>query len=345
MLNWFEKQIYLKKNYAPGPLLDLFSPLAFKVILTADKMKVFEILDRLGPLSLNSISSEIKGDSNCIKILLDTLVNLGYLKEKKGVYKNSKMTEKWMLDSSDVNLSEMMDFFDDAFDRWQNLDQSIITGKPSITGKDWFNKNSKRWDSYHANLRIAAKLLAGEIVKKTDLPLSSKKLVDIGGSHGFYCIEFCKKYPQLNAVIFDWKEAKTTAVDTINKFDMNGRISFKEGDVMTGSPGNDYDVVLLFNTIRAFSEEEALIVLTRINSFLKKGGIILVADQFCTSLKSGFSRTNALLIVLELINGSRGKPHTSKDVTGMLLKTGFSNTKETLLSRSPGISILTAYKS
>lgn len=344
LLNWFERQIYLKKNYAPGPILDWFAPLAFKTVYTSVKLQIFEILDKKGSLSLEEINSEIHGDENCVKTLLDTLCSLGYLVKKNGTYKNSRMTEKWMLTTSEINLTEMLNFFDDAFNRWQNLDQAVLTGRPSIKGNEWFNSHENTWDNYHKNLRTAAKLIAGDIIKHIKLPDNIKKLVDIGGSHGYYSVKMCQKFPSLNAVIFDWKEAKPTALDTINAFAMNERISFVEGDVLSGSPGNDFDAAILFNTIRAFDEDESVIALKKINTYLKKGGILLIADQFCTSLKSNFSRTNALLIVMELINSSKGKPYSSKDVSEMLLSTGFSKPKETLLSRSPGISLLTSYK-
>jgi hypothetical protein len=343
LLSWFEKQIYLKRNYGPGPILDWFAPLAFKSVYAGNKMKIFEILHEKGALTVEELNDVIKGDAGCLVILLDTLVSLGYVKKIKNKYKNSTMTDKWMLESSEINMSEMLDFFDDAFERWKNLDQSIITGKPSAKGNEWFNSHSDRWDNYHANLRIAAKLIAGEVIKHTKIPDGVRKMVDIGGSHGFYSIKFCQKYPELTSVIYDWTEAKKTAVETINQFGMQDRVFFKDGDILTDSPGNGFDMALLFNTIRAFSEDEALIVLKKTHSSLKKGGMLLIADQFCTTLKSNFSKTNALLIVLELINSSKGRPYTSKEVEIMLLKSGFTKPREIFLPRSPGISVLTTF--
>jgi cyclopropane fatty-acyl-phospholipid synthase-like methyltransferase len=249
-----------------------------------------------------------------------------------------------MNNESGVDLGAMMGFFDDAFRRWDNLDASIKMGKPHIRADVWMNEHPGSWDRYHRNLKVVAGLLIEEILRKVKLPAGAKMLLDVGGSHGLYSVGFCWKYPNVSAVIIDSKEARNEAETTINAAGMAHRISFREGDFLTDNPGDHYDVALIFNTIRVFSKEDAMTVLLRTKQALKKGGIVLIADQFCTkSLKRSFAMANAYLIVLELINASIGRPYSSTQVSEMLERAGYSKPTEIFLSRSPGISLLKAF--
>ena len=94
--------------------------------------------------------------------------------------------------------------------------------------------------------------------------------------------------------------------------------------------------------IRRLSVKEAIVALEKSKRVLNKGGVILVADQFCQTMNSSFSKANLLLIVLELINSSSGVPYSSKEVTTMLKNAGFSQIKEAATTNTGGVSVISA---
>jgi hypothetical protein len=342
-LTWFERQIFLHRNWGPGPILDAFSPLAFKAVYAAKKLDVFDVLESTGPLDVQELANRIKADASFLRVLLDVLCSIGYLeKNKASRYANSAMTRIWMVSKAENDCSGMLGYFDDAFDRWSSLDQTIRDGKPVEIGSAWFDRHPGSWDRYHENLRAVAGLIAGEMVKRAKLPDHARRLIDIGGSHGLYSVRFCQRYPELKATILDWKQARPIAEKTIAAHGLQDRITFTEGDAVTGDIGNTYDVALLFNFIRVLAPPEAIAVLKKTRNALNKNGIILVADQFCTSMPTPFAKMNALLIVLELLNATPGKPYSASEAKQMLVEAGFVNPREISLRRSPGISIIAA---
>jgi hypothetical protein len=341
-LTWFEKQVFLQFNLGPGPILDLFAPLAFKAIYAGYKINLFETLNTYGKLDSGEISQKIICNENHLVILLDTLCSLGYLIKKKKYYSNSKMTKKWMLKNSIVNMGEMLGFFNDASERWSGLDKSICKGEPFENCKDWMDNHAGSWEHYHKNLRGVAGLLVDEIVSRSVLPRNANKLIDIGGSHGLYSVRFCQRYPNLTANIFDWEHARSVATQTIIQNNLTERIRFIKGDILIDEFGKDFDVALLFNVIRVFSVQDLLYILKKTHDAMNNGGTILIADQFCSYMKTPYTQANALLIVLELINSGTAKLYKVKEVNDLLINTGFIKPHEIKLRHSGGISIVSA---
>jgi hypothetical protein len=247
-----------------------------------------------------------------------------------------------MLARSGVNCSTMFGFFEDAIDRWSKLDDSIRNGHPAENCDAWLNRHPGSWERYHANLHGVARLLFPEVVKRLRLPPAAKRLVDIGGSHGLYSVELCRKHPGLSAVIFDWPQAAPAALKTIRDHGMSDRVSFVEGDFFRDSIGEGYDAALLFNVIRIFPEAEAVALLATTQKALRPGGKVFVADQFNSSTPTSFSETNAFLILLELYNGSPGRNYSADQVKSMALAAGFGRPREILLRRSAGVSVVEA---
>lgn len=342
-LNIFERMFFLKFPFAPTPILDMFGSLAFQAVNAAHKLNVFETLEANGKTTSDELAVKLQADEKCLKILLEALEALGYVQKKNKIYfVNSKVTKRWMLKSSPANMSQMFGYYEDAFSRWTTLEKSIKLGHPFESGNDWLARHEGSWDKYHASLRGVAELISDKLVNAAKIPENAKTLLDIGGSHGLYSVKFCDKYPDLKADILDIKEARITAMETIINYKMESKISFIEGNFHTEELKNSYDVVLLFNTLRIFSVKEAIAALEKAKRVLNKGGVILVADQFCQTMNSSFSKANALLIVLELINSSSGVPYSSKEVTTMLKNAGFSQIKEAVTTNTCGVSVISA---
>ena len=73
-----ERLIFFQLNQAPGPLLDLFGAVAFRIVLSGIKLGVFDTL-QAGPISAGELARILGADERGIAMLLDTLTTLGYV--------------------------------------------------------------------------------------------------------------------------------------------------------------------------------------------------------------------------------------------------------------------------
>lgn len=342
-LNFLERQVFLERNWGPGPFLDMLAPLAFKAVAAAVKLSIFETLESAGPLSITGLCEKTQADGRGMLLLVNALTGLGYLR-RAGVsrFANSAMTRAWMLAQSASGITGMTWYFEDAADRWTYLDKSIRGGRPAQECDEWLGSHPGTWERYHGGMYGIARLLADGIVSCAKVPPGAKRLIDIGGSHGLYSVRFCQRHPSLSATIFDWKQARASAERTIRENGMEGRISFVEGDFFKDNLGTGYDVALLFNVIRIYPKDKAVSLLKKVLLALASDGRLFIADQFCTKKARGFSFVNESLILLELYNSCSGATHSSADVMAMLHDVGFAHTREIFLKRAPGISMVTA---
>lgn len=328
-------------NQGPGPMADLLGVLSFKAIIAAIRLNIFEILghDRL---SAKELASAAGADPAGLSMLTGALKKLGYLKERRGKISNTSMTEKWMLADSPCSMADLFASINDASMRWDYLSDSIRNGRPPLLGYQWLDEEISRWTRYHRGLKSTASLLAPYVIKNVRIPRHYRTLLDLGGGHGHYCIEFCKKHPGLSGTILDWEQAGPVALQNIRDAGLDGRITFKSGDFPSDSIGSVYDVILLFNFIRIMNGELLRSHLRKVRDALSPGGTIVIMDHMGYNPGSRFMGANAFLILLEIYNSTIGCFHKASDVSEMLHDTGFSHIRKKDLSRSPGLSIIQA---
>jgi hypothetical protein len=82
-----ERLLFFRLNRAPGPLLDLFGAVGFRVVVSAIKLKVFDTLQP-GPLSAGELARAFAAERG-IAMLMDTLAALGYVSQTSGRYANT----------------------------------------------------------------------------------------------------------------------------------------------------------------------------------------------------------------------------------------------------------------
>jgi hypothetical protein len=343
-LNIFERLGLLRLNLGPGPMADLLGLLACKAALAGLRLGVFESLSGRSE-GTDELSARIGADGTGISLLLNALESLGYVKNRRGKWLVTPMTKKWMLAGSPYDISGLFHQFSDMSLRWDYLHESIKEGRPPLLGYEWLDRHPDKWDHYQAGLKSAAVLVSRELFKKIKIPNSARRLIDLGGGHGQYCIEFCKKYPGLSGTVYDWPQAEKTALGNINGSGLSGRVTFRPGDFVKDDIGSSHDIILMFNVIRIFKADELRSLLCKAHASLANGGMIIIMDHLGHYSRSPFMKANAFLVLLELYNSTKGRTHKAADVISLLHEAGFSKTSEYALKRSPGLGVLTAFKS
>ena len=62
----------------------------------------------------------------------------------------------------------------------------------------------REWRVYVMGMRDLARLLLPHVIGKVLPAADARQLLDIGGSHGLYAIECCKRRPGLHATVMDF---------------------------------------------------------------------------------------------------------------------------------------------
>jgi 2-polyprenyl-3-methyl-5-hydroxy-6-metoxy-1,4-benzoquinol methylase len=112
------------------------------------------------------------------------------------------------------------------------------------------------WGVYERGQIAQARLIAPELVRRLRVPPTATALLDIGGGHGLYSAELCKRHSQLRATILDLPGAIATRADQCSLTGVASRMEFRTGNALTDDFGCEvYDIVLLANVVHHFSFE------------------------------------------------------------------------------------------
>ncbi len=338
-----ERLALLRFNLGPGPLLDLNGALAFRAVSVALRLGVFEAL-RDGPLTAAAAAGRLGADERGLTVLLEALAALGYVVRRDGCFVNTPMTADWMLHGAPGDVSDLFLYFDDVLERWGYLEETIRRGSPPCMAWEWMDRKEGGWKRYHAALRGIARVMAPEIVKRVNLPAGARRLLDIGGSHGFYSVAFCRRHPGLAAEVFDWAQARGSAEETIAAGGMAGRVAFREGNIFNDELEGGYDAALLFNFIRIFPPERNRELVAKVAGLLNPGGILAVLDEFGCGLSTPAARGGARLKYLELFNSTPGRNYGPAEVIGWADQAGLRDARLVPLRRAPGLGLVLARK-
>jgi SAM-dependent methyltransferase len=281
------EKLLARLNVLPMPLFD--TPLAAgiaRVLVTACALGVFDALSKR-PLPLQALAEKLECDPQGLLLLLQLLVSTGYLHCRNGVYRNSRMAQRWLTSESPMNVAPYILHSPDIVAIWDHLPQVVHTNSQAMRMP--YDEDARAPEMqkllarHYAGLSALATALGGEIVNRVRVPGGATRLLDVGGSHAGYSALFCRKYPLLHATILDMQAGIDAGMLTAKRLGLEERMSFVCGDIVqddfTTLFREPFDVALYFHIAHLLQPEVNQAVLTKVARTLRPGGILVFVDQ------------------------------------------------------------------
>ncbi len=337
-LEWF----LCKINAIPFPAEDtLVALLQTRAVMAGSQLGIFDTL-ATNSYTLSKLAEKVACQETELGTLLSSLVHCGYIRAKAGKYELSPRARKWLTPGTPESINSFIDFNYDNLRRLDNLEKVLKTGKAMDIHSQLHD--IEEWRRYLFGLHDLAKLAVKEMMIRCSFRTPPSALLDIGGGHGGYSAAYCRRFPDLKAIIFDLPDAIKIGTEIVNEYypDVSERISFVQGNIEKDSIGKGYDLVFLMNVIHHLQPGHIPGVLTRIFEGMKPNGTLVIIDQFKETGKSG-SYLASLAELLFLVMSS-GKTYGLSEVNGWLEEAGFTTIKVFNLKVGPGTSVLTTIR-
>jgi ubiquinone/menaquinone biosynthesis C-methylase UbiE len=268
--------IALLANLAPIPLVhSQLMPVLSRAVMEASTLDVFEAA-KDGPITLEQAVEKTGLNKKALHSLLQVLTSADYFKYKNGTYSLTKMARKWCLKDSENSVYSMQKFNIICWDWMNNMGEYLKTGK----GLQFHETlNADEWNAYQLGMADVSKVTAKMASKMTPVPPNPSQMLDIGGAHGLYSIEMCKKYPTLEATILDLPEAVEKAKPILDRYNSGQRVSYWQGDALKEDLGSEkYDIILISSLMHHFTEEQNKSLSSRVAKALKPGGTYIIQE-------------------------------------------------------------------
>jgi SAM-dependent methyltransferase len=244
--------------------------------LIAFKLDVFEAA-KDSPQTIEQIAQKTKLHPRGLRSLMNILISGDYFKYKYGKFTLTKLAKKWCLKESPHNVYNQVIYQNEIWwNEMNNLEEFLKTGK-GLEVHDTFTE--EEWNIYQLAMEDDARITARAARKMTPMPSNPAEMLDIGGSHGLYCVELCKKHPTLKATILELPQAVEKARPILAKYNMGDRINYWAGDALTDEfHENRYDLILMSSLMHHFSAAQNIAVSKKVAKALRPGGYFVIQE-------------------------------------------------------------------
>lgn len=287
------ERIVLRLNLAPQPLFD--TQMAYtlaRVVMVATKLGFFEAIAE-GASTPAEIAKRCNTEAGASEKLLFALAAADYLRYDDGRYELTPMARKWLLRDSSTSLTDKLVFQLDEWEWMERSEEYVRTGEPLEMHEAM---DGQEWDRYQRGMRSLAGAFAAEAVRRLPVPRGATDLLDIGGSHGYYSVALCRRYPELRAVVLDLPEAIEHAAPLLAAEGMGDRVVHRPGNALTDDLGTEaYDVVVTSQLVHHLNDEENRDLAVRVARALRPGGVYAILDAFRPRTPKEAGQPGALL--------------------------------------------------
>lgn len=324
-------------------MLDLFGAAGFESVTLALDLDVFEEIGD-GDLEADDVADRIDAHPEATEALLDFLAVNGYLATDGDTYTNTSMTDRWLRPSSETNFAPWLVAWSDlVFPFWEeHLETAIREGEPPETIYEWCGEDEERWRVLQEGFRAAGRIGLDDVMDALTIPDDDGNVIDVGGGHGLFSIELCRRYPTLSATLFDLPGVLGLARESAEEAGVEDRFTLRGGDYRTDDLGEGYDLALLFNVIHAHDGPENVALFERVADSLAPGGRITVMDQLEGSGRTPVARAGLRFVALTYRTTLGATIHPYESVEGWLQEAGFEDVSRTSVGPVAGNALIEA---
>lgn len=325
-------------NLGPVPLAHAFlGMMGSRAVMAGARLGVYGALARQEQ-GAGDLAARLGTNAEGMELLLDSLCGLNVLRFHGGKYALARRARPWLDPASPRSVVDFLSFNETQWEWWTSLEEAIQSGQgPAIHD---YPPGDPRWDAYMKAMFQLARLVEPEISPRIHLPSGARRLLDLGGGHGWFSACLCERYPGLEATVIDLPGAARAGRRVLESTGRGARVKHVEGDARTADLGSGADGVLLFQLLHHLPPEESLQLLRRVRAALRPGGVVAVLELFRP--ERGERRDASALLGLHYFLTSSAAAYPRAEVERWLREAGFSALRTHAVRRLPLESLIVA---
>lgn len=326
-----------KKSWNPADLLQLSGGYWGACALHAGvKLDLFTPLTEQ-PRSVSELAGYLRTDSRGLGMLLTALAAMELLEKIGGAYASTPFSAEYLARTSPKYLGHIILHHHHLVPGWSHLDEAIRSGGP-VRDRVSLTDNEEARESFLMGMFNLAMQIAPRIVGGIDLS-GRRRLLDLGGGPGTYAVHFCQQNPRLSATVYDLPSTRRFAEQTIARFGLSDRISFEDGDFISGEIADRFDVAWLSHILHGESPEGCATIIRKTVAALEPGGLILIQEFILDDSLDG-PLFPALFALNMLIGTPAGQAYSQGELYAMLAAEGVAGLRRLPLELPNGAGVI-----
>jgi ubiquinone/menaquinone biosynthesis C-methylase UbiE len=331
----------LRAGLVPTPAAEAWGGVAMSGVLVAAVRTGVVARLATAPATAERIAADLGLAPTPTRLLLDCLVSTGHVRcGRDGSLRLARRNRRWLDPESEVGVARFVNACGDYFDWWRDLDRLIVAGFP-VEHHDR-PPEDPYWRRYLLGQLDLARLSAREVARRLELPAGARRILDVGGGHGWYAATVCRAHPGVSATVLDLPGSARVGREVIEAAGLSHLVRFTEGDARYVDFPPGQDAVLCFNLLHHLTEAEVPVLLARAHAALKPGGTLAVLDAFAEPGRRPDAAGAHLALFVRLTSGSG--VYRPDQLSEWLAEAGFTPPRRARTARIPGLALYQAGK-
>jgi SAM-dependent methyltransferase len=317
----------------------LIGPIKSKLLLTGIELGVFNHLSE--PRSANAVAEALGTHSENTRLFLDGLTASNLLEKNVGLYRNTAVTQTFLVEGRPTFLGQMFTLQAQMWDPAINDMSRLVNEGPPQHSPEADMGSEEMWAQFAAFManyeRAGVAQQAVEVVSELPEFSSFRKMLDLGGGPGVTGIAIVGAHPGMKGVIFDRPAIIKVAETFIKEYEMEYRMDVLAGDYNGDSIGAGYDLIWASNTLN-FARDGMDSLMKKIYDALNPGGVFI---SFCEGLTN--ERTKQDSIVLSMMSFAlmgQDMCFDQGEIGDSMLRVGFKSVRSRTLDAPWGMADL-----
>lgn len=320
-----------------------------QVLLTAEELGVFNSLAK-GPRTADEIATEVSLPQPSAERLLTMLSALEIVcKQPDGRYVNSPQAEEQLVEGRPGYIGEMFDHIrNDLYPVWGYFKEALQEEKAqwhrafeeqdSPTEEMYSNPDALR--AFMHGMHTITYEAAHEFAQAAHELETIDNILDIGGASGAFIIALANEHPHLEGTVFDLTPVQPIAEEFFQKYGLEDRLNFCEGDFFNNPFPSGYDAYSMGFILHDWTTEEGSLLLRKISEAVDPGGLLIIGEYLFNDQKTGplhVARSD-----LNMLVAARGRERSAAEYSDWIGEYGFE--LERIQPTSKGKNFLIARK-
>ncbi len=296
-----------------------------QVVMTLAELGVGDALAG-GPRTTEEVARRIGADPSATARLLRAATLLGLAWEEGERFALTDLGAATLTSHGPASLVNIARLEAAFYRRWSRLAEAVRTGRrPEENARDeqepgWVRRFTLAlYDSARLSGPGIAEALAPIVHGFGDRPV---RVIDVGGGHGGYSLALARRFPNVEAVVFDLPPVIEVTREIVAASGLGDRVRPVAGDFRADPLGSGYDLALLFGVLVGEDPAGSVALLRTVRAALTPGGWVLIRGHYVGRGPDG-TLEDALFDLQMLLSTERGAAHASADIEAWLREAGF----------------------
>ena len=293
-------------------------------LMSAVELGVFTAIAN-GDNTISKVAAQVDIEELNAERLMVALAGLNLLERDGDLFTNAPDVDRFLVEGKPSYAGPWMLFSKPRWGGWGELTQRLKERGTERLDLGMYEESYAEGDAraYHNATYSIGMGAARWFHKQVDLT-GRKRMMDIGGGSGCYCIVGAQKFPDFEAVVLDLPAVVPVAKEFIAEHRLSERIDVQACDFTKDALPTGCDVALMASNLPMYGREIVAGVVKKIYDALEPGGEFHLVGEMLDADGAG-PHAPALWGLSEAVSRSTGLAHSEPECIRYLEDAGFTD--------------------